>query len=112
VSQPCCIPGRVLLDRCSFGKLILKPSHRSGGIDLYWRGDSLIGALDHMLHDTILKSWWRLDMLAAGAVPRPIPTMVKDLFWLCRLVPGTYHFEAGDGGIALWQRHREPATDV
>ena len=51
--QPCCIPGRVLLGRCLFGKLILKPSHRSGGIDLYWRGDSLIGALDHMLRDTI-----------------------------------------------------------
>jgi len=51
-------------------------------------------------------------MLAAGAVPRPIPTKVEGLFWLYRLVPGTYHFEAGDGGIDLWRRHPEPATQV
>ena len=37
---------RVLLGRCLHGKLILKPSRRSQGVDLYWHGDSLVGAFN------------------------------------------------------------------
>ena len=93
---------RVLLGRCLHGKLILKPSRRSQGVDLYWHGDSLVGAFDYMLHDTILKSWRRLGMLPVGNVPRPILTKVGDTYWICRLPHGDYALEAQDGGISLY----------
>jgi hypothetical protein len=91
---------RILMGACLAGELRLAACGKSSMVDLYWAGANPGPSIfDGRLKAVIAVSWANLALLTGRTLPPPRPIPVRPaVWWLCRLVPGSYTVDPSPGG--------------